>query len=89
LKDQDSEPDKNISKESDVMVVIGGKNSSNTKQLFSISLDHCADSYLVENENEIQKEWFFDKKECGITAGASTPDWIIQKVISKIREFTI
>jgi 4-hydroxy-3-methylbut-2-enyl diphosphate reductase len=78
-----------LSKESDVMVVIGGKNSSNTKQLFSISLDHCADSYLVENENEIQKEWFFDKKECGITAGASTPDWIIQKVISKIREFTI
>ena len=78
-----------LSKESDVMVVIGGKNSSNTKQLFSISLDHCADSYLVENENEIQEEWFFDKKECGITAGASTPDWIIQKVISKIREFTI
>jgi len=75
-----------LSKEADVMVVIGGKNSSNTKQLFSISQDHCIDSYLVENEKEIQKEWFIGKNECGITAGASTPDWIIQKVISKIKE---
>jgi 4-hydroxy-3-methylbut-2-enyl diphosphate reductase len=78
-----------LSKEADVMVIIGGKNSSNTKQLFTISQENCADSYLVENENEIEKEWFLDKKECGITAGASTPDWIIEKVISKIREFTI
>ncbi len=78
-----------ISKSSDIVIVIGGKNSSNTKQLLSISKDYCKDSYLVENENELEKEWFYGKKSCGITAGASTPDWIIQKVIAKIRDFTI
>jgi len=78
-----------ISKSSDVVIVIGGKNSSNTKQLLSISEDYCKDSYLVENANELQNSWFEGKKSCGITAGASTPDWIIQKVISKIREITI
>ncbi|HEG8086661.1 TPA: 4-hydroxy-3-methylbut-2-enyl diphosphate reductase, partial [Campylobacter jejuni] len=34
-------------------------------------------------------EWFLDKKHCGISAGASTPDWIIQKVIAKIKKFKI
>ena len=74
-----------ISIKSDVMIVIGGKNSSNTKQLHSICLENCKDSYLIENENELQKEWFKEKKSCGITAGASTPDWVIQKVIDKIK----
>ena len=78
-----------IAKSSDVVIVIGGKNSSNTKQLLSISKDYCDDSYLVENESELEKSWFDGKKSCGITAGASTPDWIIEKVISKIREITI
>ncbi len=78
-----------VAKESDIVVVIGGKNSSNTKQLLSIASEFCQESYLVENENELQKSWFSDKKCCGISAGASTPDWIIQKVISKIREFSI
>jgi len=78
-----------IAKSSDVVIVIGGKNSSNTKQLLSISKDYCEDSYLVENESELDKSWFDGKKSCGITAGASTPDWIIEKVISKIREITI
>lgn len=75
-----------LSKDADVMIVIGGKNSSNTKQLHKICKENCKDSYLVEDENELKKEWFRDKKICGITAGASTPDWIIQKVIDKIRQ---
>ncbi len=73
-----------LSKEVDVMVVIGGKNSSNTKQLHAICLENCQDSYLIENESEIKKEWFKNKTLCGITAGASTPDWIIQKVVNEI-----
>jgi len=71
--------------ESDVMIVIGGKNSSNTKQLLNICLDHCKDSYLIESENELEYNWFKNKKQCGITAGASTPDWIIEKIINKIK----
>lgn len=73
-----------LSKEVDIMIVIGGKNSSNTKQLHSICLENCKDSYLIENENELNNTWFKNKKLCGVTAGASTPDWIIQQVIDKI-----
>ena len=69
-----------LSLEVDVMVIVGGKTSSNTKQHFMIAKENCKDSYLVEDEKEIQKEWFYGKKICGITAGASTPDWIVQKV---------
>ncbi len=78
-----------LSKKSDIMIVIGGKNSSNTKQLLNISEENCPACHLVENENEIKKEWFLGKEKCGITAGASTPDWIIEKIITKIREFTV
>lgn len=74
----------NLSKKADVMLVIGGKNSSNTKQLFSISKDNCADSYHIEDEKDLDFSWFKNKKLCGISAGASTPDWIIQNVIDTI-----
>ncbi|HEC1886459.1 TPA: 4-hydroxy-3-methylbut-2-enyl diphosphate reductase [Campylobacter jejuni] len=80
---------KELSLKSDVMVVVGGKNSANTKQLFLIAKTNCEDSYLIETEEELKKEWFLDKKHCGISAGASTPDWIIQKVIAKIENFKI
>ncbi|HEH3909726.1 TPA: 4-hydroxy-3-methylbut-2-enyl diphosphate reductase [Campylobacter jejuni] len=80
---------KELSLKSDVMVVVGGKNSANTKQLFLIAKTNCEDSYLIETEEELKKEWFLDKKYCGISAGASTPDWIIQKVIAKIENFRI
>jgi 4-hydroxy-3-methylbut-2-enyl diphosphate reductase len=66
------------------MVVIGGKHSSNTKQLHSICKNSCEDSYLIENQTELKAEWFKDKNLCGISAGASTPDWIVQNVIKEI-----
>ncbi len=78
-----------LSREADVMIVIGGKNSSNTKQLFNICKENCPDSYLVENEEELRPEWFAGKKLCGITAGASTPDWIIEAVIEKIKKIKV
>ncbi len=77
-----------LAKNADVMVVIGGKHSSNTKQLHSISKSVCNDSYLIENEKELEAEWFEGKNLCGISAGASTPDWIVQNVINKIEEIT-
>ena len=75
-----------LSKEVDIMIVVGGKNSSNTKQLLYICEKNCV-SYLIEDEQELQKEWFKDKKVCGITAGASTPDWIITKVCQEIMSY--
>ena len=77
-----------LSNEVDVMIVIGGKNSSNTKQLHSICLENCSNSYLIENETELENSWFLNKKLCGVTAGASTPDWIIQQVVDKIESFS-
>jgi len=73
-----------LAREADVMIVIGGKNSSNTKQLFSIALTYCAESYHIEDENDLEASWFQDKILCGISAGASTPDWIIQNVVDTI-----
>jgi len=75
-----------LSKKVDIMLVIGGKNSSNTKQLFSIAKENCSNSYHIEDENELDMQWFCDKKHCGVTAGASTPDWIIQNVINSIEK---
>ena len=85
FENQDAARD--LSKEVDLMIVIGGKNSSNTKQLHSICIENCPDSYLIENESELDFTWFNNKKLCGITAGASTPDWIIQQVVDKIKTF--
>ncbi len=74
-----------LSREVDIMIVIGGKNSSNTKQLLNICEENVV-SYLIEDETELEEEWFKGKKLCGVTAGASTPDWIIQNVINKIEK---
>ncbi len=80
---------KELAKEADVVIVIGGKNSSNTKQLHSICKEYCDDSFLVESEKDLEPSWFLDKKLCGVTAGASTPDWIIEKIIGKISEIKV
>ena len=75
-----------LAKKADVMIVIGGRHSSNSKMLQSISQQQCDESYLIENETELDANWFTDKELCGISAGASTPDWIIQNVVNKIQE---
>jgi 4-hydroxy-3-methylbut-2-enyl diphosphate reductase len=77
-----------LAKEADIMVVIGGKNSSNTKQLYSICKNYCDNSYLIENEGELESEWFQGKNLCGISAGASTPDWVVQNVIDRIESIS-
>jgi 4-hydroxy-3-methylbut-2-enyl diphosphate reductase len=73
-----------LSKKADVMIIIGGKNSSNTKQLFNIANENCSNSYHIEDENDLDYSWFNNKNLCGISAGASTPDWIIQNVVDAI-----
>jgi len=83
FENQDAARD--LAKEVDIMIVIGGKHSSNTKQLLHICLQECEDSYLVESVEDLNKEWFDGKKVCGISAGASTPDWIIEDIVKKIQ----
>ena len=78
-----------LAQRADVMIVIGGRQSSNTKQLFTICKQYCADSYHIESKDELKKEWFQGKKLCGVTAGASTPEWIIEEIIGKIEKFKV
>ncbi|MBA1438202.1 MAG: 4-hydroxy-3-methylbut-2-enyl diphosphate reductase [Epsilonproteobacteria bacterium] len=78
-----------LSQRADVMIIIGGKNSSNTKQLFKISQENCQESYHIEDEKDIDYGWFENKQLCGVSAGASTPDWIIQNVIDSIKSHTL
>jgi len=78
---------KELSKCVDMMVVIGGKNSSNTTKLFEICSENCKNTIHVENSKEIPDDIFSKKIESiGVTAGASTPDWIIKEAISKMSE---
>ncbi|MGB9812292.1 MAG: bifunctional 4-hydroxy-3-methylbut-2-enyl diphosphate reductase/30S ribosomal protein S1 [Thermovenabulum sp.] len=69
-----------------VMLVVGGKNSANTKKLALICEREGAKVFHIETADEIKKEWFNYKDQVGITAGASTPDWIIKEVINKMEE---
>ncbi len=71
----------------DVVIVIGGKHSSNTIKLYEIAKSYCPRTYHIQNEKDLKIEWFNINDKVGITAGASTPDWIIQNVVNKIKEF--
>jgi 4-hydroxy-3-methylbut-2-enyl diphosphate reductase len=64
----------------DVMVVVGGKNSANTTQLASLCASLPVITHHIETASELKEEWFEGIKRVGITAGASTPDWIIEEV---------
>jgi 4-hydroxy-3-methylbut-2-enyl diphosphate reductase len=64
----------------DVMVVVGGKNSANTTQLASLCASLPVITHHIETASELREEWFEGIKRVGITAGASTPDWIIEEV---------
>ena len=77
---------KDLARKSDIMIIIGGKNSANTKRLYGICKD-ITTSYHIETKDELNPEWFQNKNNIGITAGASTPDWIIKEVIGEIDGF--
>ena len=74
-----------LSKNVDMLLVVGGKNSSNTKKLYDISKAINESTYLIQDESEIKKEWFRGCEKIGITAGASTPEEIVINIENKIR----
>jgi 4-hydroxy-3-methylbut-2-enyl diphosphate reductase len=70
----------------DVMFVIGGKNSANTTQLTRLCESLSVPTHHIETASEIKKGWIKKAKRIGLTAGASTPDWIIKEVENRIRD---
>ena len=69
----------------DVMLVIGGKNSSNTQKLCEICRKECSNTYYIQTVRDMQEEWLEGKRSVGITAGASTPNHIIEEVHTNVR----
>ena len=74
-----------LAQQVDLMIVIGGYHSSNTKKLAELTSQYVT-SYHIETPDHIDQSWFIDKKEIGIIAGASTPDWIINDVYKAIEK---
>jgi 4-hydroxy-3-methylbut-2-enyl diphosphate reductase len=72
----------------DLMIVIGGYNSSNTRKLAELCKNIGTKTYHIEEAKELDPAWLKKAKNVGITAGASTPDWIIKEVISKMKEIS-
>ncbi len=70
----------------DVMLVVGGRNSSNTTRIASLSRSLSVPTHHIETASEIESEWFNDVDTVGVTAGASTPDWIIDEVTNRIKD---
>ncbi len=76
---------KELAKKVNAMIVVGGKNSSNTAQLAKLSQKTCAKVYHIETADELEDKWFRGIEKIGITGGASTPQWLIDEVVEKIK----
>ncbi len=70
----------------DVMLVVGGRNSANTSRLVSVCRQEGKPTHLIEVADEIRPEWLKGASKIGVTAGASTPDWIVEQVLDRLKQ---
>jgi len=75
---------RDIAQHVDCMLIVGGKMSSNTKRLYETCCAVNVNSHHIETETEFQAAWFKDAGVVGVTAGASTSDWLIDNVINAV-----
>jgi 4-hydroxy-3-methylbut-2-enyl diphosphate reductase len=71
----------------DSMVIIGGKNSANTARLAEVCRQSGCPVYHIETADELKPEWFSNDLHVGVSAGASTPEWIIEEVVHRMEQF--
>ena len=74
-----------LTEEVDLMIVVGGYNSANTRHLAEVSRANGVETHHVETAAELQDEWFRGHEDVGVTAGASTPDFSIDAVADRDR----
>ena len=77
-----------LARRCDVVIVVGGSNSNNTRELVSTCRQYCERVHHVQTESDLRPEWFTGVGAVGITAGTSTPDQVIDLVERRIREFS-
>ncbi|MEI6631262.1 MAG: 4-hydroxy-3-methylbut-2-enyl diphosphate reductase, partial [bacterium] len=76
---------KSMPQENDVMIIIGSKNSANTKRLYEIARSLNPRSYWISGRDEIKKRWLIGAQTVGVTAGASTPDSTTKEVVAALK----
>lgn len=74
-----------LAQEVDLMVVVGGRDSANTRHLVEVCQDEGVPAHHVETPDELEADWFRDCRRVGVTAGASTPDSIVEAVVERMR----
>jgi 4-hydroxy-3-methylbut-2-enyl diphosphate reductase len=73
---------KEIARRSDVVLVIGSDNSSNSRRLAEVARDLGADAYLVDDETEVDPAWLDGADVVGLTSGASAPEWLVERMLT-------
>ncbi len=69
----------------DLVLVIGSQNSSNSQRLVEVARDYGADSYLIDNEDQVEEQWLEGKRIVGISSGASAPEELVQGLVDFFR----
>jgi 4-hydroxy-3-methylbut-2-enyl diphosphate reductase len=77
-----------LAKKNNAVLVIGGRDSANSKRLYEIAKEINKNSHFIESEKQLKKSWLADAKKIAVSAGASTPEWMIRRVVDKIRKIT-
>ena len=72
---------KQMAAECDLVLVIGSQNSSNSQRLVEVARDYGADSYLIDNEGQVEEAWLQDKRVVGISSGASAPELLVDRLV--------
>ena len=73
---------KQMAAECDLVLVIGSQNSSNSQRLVEVARDYGADSYLIDNETQVEEAWLEDKRVVGISSGASAPEELVRRLVA-------
>jgi 4-hydroxy-3-methylbut-2-enyl diphosphate reductase len=74
-----------LSKEIDLLLVVGARNSSNSNRLREVGQQNNLSSFLIEDVNDLNPDWFLKVTRVGVTAGTSAPEWMVQSVLEKLR----
>jgi 4-hydroxy-3-methylbut-2-en-1-yl diphosphate reductase len=77
---------KQLARQSDLVLVIGSRNSSNSNRLVEVAREHGAEAHLIDNQTQVLEEWLKDKRVVGITSGASAPEELVQRLVDFFRD---